>query len=153
MLTYARLAKEYANFNRQQKPPKGFKLHCEKKGGVRDPNTCAVRLAYSIFLCDKTFFGDVEAKSKTEWYGLPSVASDLAIILNQKIGKAERVDRSAVLKRTGIIFFDTITGYNASGAAAGSGHISLWDGMVVVDMEGAPHHYFDKSPRAYFWDI
>jgi hypothetical protein len=153
MLTYAELAKAYANFNRQDKPPAGFKLHCEKKGKVRDPNTCAVRLAYSIWLCDKTFFKDVTAKSKTEWGGLPSVASDLAIILNQKIGKAKRVGRSEVVEKTGIIFFDTITGYHQSSAAAGSGHISLWDGMVVVDMELKPRHYFDKSPRAYFWDI
>jgi hypothetical protein len=153
MLTYQELAKQYANYNRQSKAPMGFKLHCLKKGGVADPNTCAVRLAYAIFLCDRTFFEDVEAKSKTEWFGLPSVASDLAIILNRKLKKAESVGSSAVRNRTGIIFFDTIRGYESSGSAAGSGHISLWDGTAVVDMEGNPRHYFGRSPRVYFWDI
>ena len=61
-LTYQELAKQYANYNRQSKAPMGFKLHCLKKGGVADPNTYAVRLAYAIFLCDRTFFEDVEAK-------------------------------------------------------------------------------------------
>jgi hypothetical protein len=151
MLTYERLSKEYANFDRQEKPPDGFLIHCEKKGKVKDPNTCAVRLAYSILLCDKTFFNDVEAK--TEWYGLPTVASQLAVVLNRKIGKAERVGQSEVHMRTGIIFFDTIHGYTPSGTAAGSGHISLWNGTAVVDMVRSPRHYFAKSPRAYFWDI
>lgn len=153
MLTYERLSKEYANFARHDKPPEGFLLHCQKKGNNSAPNTCAVRLAYSILLCDKTFFKDVEAKSKIEWYGLPTVARDLAIILNKKLKVAERVTQSEVQKKTGIIFFDTIHGYTPSGTAAGSGHISLWDGTAVVDMHSTPRHYFAKSPRAYFWDI
>ena len=149
MLTYARLAKEYSNF--VAKAPDGFLLYCKKKGGVSAPNTCAVRLAYSILLCDKTFFEGV--KAKTEWYGLPTVASQLAVVLNKKLKVAERVTQSQVEKKTGIIFFDTIHGYTPSGTAAGSGHISLWDGTGVVDMHQAPRHYFSKSPRAYFWDI
>jgi hypothetical protein len=153
MLTYERLAKEYANYDRQDKPPEGFVLHCQKKGGVDDPNTCAVRLAYSIHLCDRTFFRNVHAKAKTKWYGLPTVARELAIVLNEKLGRAERVGQSEVHEKTGIIFFDTIHGYTPSGTAAGSGHISLWDGTAVVDMVRSPRHYFAKSPRAYFWDI
>ena len=153
MLTYERLSKEYANYNRQEKAPEGFKLHCAKKGGVPDPNTCAVRLAYSIFLCDRSFFEKLAQKPKTRWYGLPSVASELAVVLNAKLGKAQLVGPSEIEGKTGIIFFDTITGYERSEGAAGSGHISLWDGTAVVDMVKAPRHYFGRSPRAYFWDI
>jgi len=153
MITNERLAKEYANFDRQEKAPDGFKLHCEKRGGVKEPNTCAVRLAYSLFLCDRTFFENVTQKPKTRWYGLPTVASELAIVLNAKLGAAKRVTRSDVQTKTGIIFFDTIAGYVRGEGAAGSGHISLWDGAVVVDMVEEPRHYFAKSPRAYFWDI
>lgn len=153
MVTYEQLAKEYANFNRQEKPPEGFRLHCEKRGGVANPNTCAIRLAYSLWLCDRTFFKGVTTTPKTRWYGLPSVASELAIVLNERLGKAAQVGRSEVQEKTGIIFFDTITGYRRSVGAAGSGHISLWDGTVVIDMVQEPRHYFHKSPRAYFWDI
>jgi len=139
MLTYARVAAQYGT-----DPPKGFVQYCRAHGGTNDRiNTCAVRLAHAIFLCDKNFFKNVVAKSKTEWYGLPTRASDLAIILNGNIGKAERVRKSEVAGRKGVIFFDTIPGFQ------GTGHISLWDGMAVVDKQD----YFQASPRAYFWKL
>ena len=107
------------------------------------PNTCAVRLSYALFECDKPYFKGVGARSGTEWYGLPTRADDMAIILNKKIRPASLVDSIGELSsKTGIIFFDKIAGWSG-----GSGHISLWNGDKVVD-DG---DYFDRSPRVYFW--
>ena len=138
MLTYQRVAANYTT-----DPPKGFVQYCRAQGHDDRINTCGVRLAYAIFLSDSRFFRDVAAKSKTEWYGLPTRASDLAIILNRKFRKADLVNKSAVGGRKGIVFFDTIPGF------AGTGHISLWDGTAVVDQGD----HFQLSPRAYFWEL
>jgi hypothetical protein len=137
-ITYDELGSHYT-----RKAPQGFKEFA-KAHGVDSPNTCAVRLAYALFLADKGFFKDFDAK--LEWYGLPTRADELAPLLNEKFGKATRVDRSQIsgknVKR-GIVFFDTITGFG------GSGHISLWNGSKVVD----GGDYFDDSPRVYFWPL
>ena len=62
----------------------------------------------------------------------------LAIILNQKFGKAVKTTISSLRQgRTGIVFFDTIPGFD------GTGHISLWDGGKVVDAGD----YGSVSPR------
>lgn len=115
MLRYERVAAKYG-----ADPPKGFLEFCSAQGHEDKVNTCAVRLAHAIFLCERNFFKDVTAKSKTEWYGLPTRASDLAIILNEKIRKANLVRKAQIAGQKGIIFFDTIPGF------AGTGHISLW---------------------------
>jgi hypothetical protein len=138
MLTYARIAASY-----ETSPPEGFIQYCRAHGNDDRINTCAVRLAHAIFLCDSSFFKDVTAKSKTEWYGLPTLASDLAIVLNKKITRGSRVRKSSIRGRKGIVFFDTIPSF------AGTGHISLWDGTAVVDKGD----YFESSPRAYFWPL
>jgi hypothetical protein len=138
MLKYQSLAANY-----KTSPPKGFIQYCRAHGATDAINTCGVRLAYAILLCDKDFFKDVTAKSKTEWYGLPSRASDLAIILNEKVGKPERMGKADIAGKKGIVFFDTIPGFG------GTGHISLWDGTKVVD----GGDYFSVSPRVYFWSL
>jgi hypothetical protein len=141
-ITYASLSRKYNS----KEAPRGF---CDftKKHGIARPNTCAVRLAYALFECDKKFFKSIQAKSRIEWFGLPTKAADLAIILNQKLGKAVLVtsedEISGPSKKTGIIFFDTIAGSDVSG------HISLWDGTEVVD-DG---NHFSRSPRTYFWRL
>src|SRR5262245_23788775 len=135
--TYKTLASHYS-----AKAPKGFK-EFSSANGVTQPNTCAVRLGYALFSTDRAFFTDVTAKSRTEWYGIPTRASDLAIVLNQKLGKAVKTTISSLQGRTGIVFFDTIPGFE------GTGHISLWDGGKVVDAGD----YRSVSPRTYFWEI
>ena len=120
--------------------PAGFRQFAAANG-VASPNTCAVRLAYALHQVDKNFFKDV--KAPLEWYGLPTRASDLAVVLNRKLFPCTRVTRPLVGGRRGIIFFDTIRGFG------GTGHISLWDSDKVVD----GGDYFESSPRAYFWQL
>ena len=145
IISYKTLA---ANYD-PKAAPAGFKEFTSKHG-VPDPATCTVRLAYALHRTQLSFFADVEAPSGTEWRDLPTRADDLAAMLTKKIGRATRVTKPAeISNRTGIIFFDTIPGYRESARAAGTGHISLWDGGQVVD-EG---DYFTRSPRVYFWQL
>ena len=136
MITFSKLEAEYKKTRPQGLP-------------AQYVHSCAARLSYAIFCVDKSFFKDVTAKGGTgaEWYGLPLRASELAIILNRKIGTAVLVksaaDISSPKTKRGIIFFDSIPGY------AGTGHISLWNGTKVLD-DG---NYFGKSPRVYFWSL
>lgn len=126
--------------NYSRTAPAGFAVFANSHWGDPSPNTCAVRLAYAIFLTDGAFFKDVEAQA--EWYGLPVRANELAHVLTKKLGRAAPVKSAGdISSKTGIIFFDTIRGYG------GSGHISLWDGSKVLDLG----NYFGSSPRAYFW--
>jgi len=138
MVSYSALSNNYS-FS----APKGFRQFM-RKHGIFHANTCAVRLAYALFLSDKSFFGDVTVSSGVEWYGLPTRADDLAKVLNNKVGKARLTHSLNTLKdKKGIVFFDTIVGFE------GTGHISLWDGAEVVD----GGDYSKNSPRAYFWEL
>jgi len=140
-MNYANLSVKYKK--KTKEVPKGF-LQFTKSHGVDNPNTCATRLSFALFEVNKAFFKDVKALSGTEWYGLPTVASDLAIVLNKKIRKAWRINKKKDISgKKGIIFFDTVPPYDVSG------HISLWDGEKVVDNGD----YFSKSPRVYFWEL
>lgn len=138
MISFATLSNNYGIA-----APSGF-LGFMQQHGISSPNTCAVRLSYAIFLSDSNFFADVKARSGVEWYGLPTRANDLAIILNKKIKNAVLVTSEASISgKTGIIFFDTIVGFG------GTGHISLWNGTAVSDNG----NYFNNSPRVYFWSM
>jgi hypothetical protein len=140
MISYSTLNNNYSTA-----APKGFR-EFTKAHGIATPNTCAVRLAYALFLCDRELFSDVKAKSGVEWYGLPTKAADLAIVLNNKVHTAQLISSKSSLvaqKEKGIIFFDTIVGFG------GTGHISLWDGDEVGD----GIEFFDSSPRVYFWRL
>lgn len=158
-LTPAALAIDYAavvaGYETDQ-APEGF-LEFSAKQGVPHPNTCAVRLSYALFLSDKDFFRDVAAKSGIEWHGLPVRADDLAIILNTKIGKAGRYESpektrglapSEILGKKGILFFDKLEGWDG-----GTGHISLWDGDRVLDVEDGGTGFFRRGERLYFWPL
>ncbi len=151
-IDYASVVKGY----KTDEAPDGF-LEFSAKQGVPHPNTCAVRLAHALFLQDETFFRDISAKSEIEWYGLPVRADDLAIILNTKLGKAVRYespDKSEGLAPTeiagkkGILFFDKLEGWDG-----GTGHISLWDGTRVLDVEDGGAGYFRRGERLYFWPL
>jgi hypothetical protein len=140
MIAFVKLELKY-----RLEPPAGFREFTTKHG-VSKPNTCAVRLSYALFECDKSFFKGIRARSGTEWYGLPTRADDMAIILNKKIRPASRVDKIDELSgKTGIIFFDKITGW-----PGGSGHISLWNGSKFFAEDD---DYFGRSPRVYFWMV
>lgn len=136
------------NYSASQAPP-GFKEFCRKHDNP-NANTCAVRLAFGLKKTHSAFFEGQKPRSGVAWEGLPTRASDLAIILNAVLGRAKTIKdaqtplRMDQLKDTrGIIFFDTIQEFD------GTGHISLWDGTRVVD----GGDYFDKSPRVYFWAL
>lgn len=152
-------ALDYDSLERHYQPkeaPEGF-LAFSQKHGVHQPNTCAVRLSYALFLQDKTFFRDVTARSGIEWLGLVVRADDLAIILNGKVGKAKRhesPDTAAgappveMIGKKGIVFFDKLAGWDG-----GTGHISLWDGNRVVDQEDGGLDFFRRGERVYFWEL
>ena len=125
--------------------PKGF-VEFTTKHGVKNPNTCAVRLSSALKHADRNFFVGVEAPLEWKKYDLPTRAADLAKILNKKFGKAELIKGgSAELSgRKGVIFFD----FKAPLHDGATGHISVWDGKNVVD----GGDYF-KAPRVYFWDL
>jgi hypothetical protein len=151
-IDYASVAKGYET----DRAPGGF-LEFSAKQGVPEPNTCAVRLAHALFLQDKNFFRDVTAKSGIEWHGLPVRADDLAIILNKKIGKAVRHESpdktrgaapAEIAGKKGILFFDKLEGWEA-----GTGHISLWDGTRVLDVEDGGTGFFRRGERLYFWPL
>lgn len=151
-IDYESVAKGYET----DRAPEGF-LEFSANQGVTAPNTCAVRLAYALFLAEKTFFRDVTAKSGIEWHGLPVRADDLAIILNQKIVKAVRyaspdpaegLAPSEIAGKKGILFFDKLEGWDG-----GTGHISLWDGTRVVDVADGGKAYFRRGERLYFWPL
>lgn len=151
-IDYASVVKGY----KTDEAPDGF-LEFSAKQGVTHPNTCAVRLAYALFLGDKEFFRDVTAKSGIEWHGLPVRADDLAIILNTKLGKAVRYDSpdkskglapTEIAGKKGILFFDKLEGWDG-----GTGHISLWDGNRVLDVGDGGAGYFRRGERLYFWPL
>lgn len=151
-IDYASVAKGYET----DRAPDGF-LEFSAKQGVPGPNTCAVRLAHALFLQDKNFFRDVTAKSGIEWHGLPVRADDLAIILNEKIGKAARHESpdktrgaapAEIAGKKGILFFDKLEGWDG-----GTGHISLWDGTRILDVADGGADYFRRGERLYFWPL
>jgi len=159
LATGTAVAIDYDSLARHYQPkeaPDGF-LAFSQKHGVDQPNTCAVRLSYALFLQDKTFFRDVTAKSGIEWLGLAVRADDLAIILNGKLGKAirhESPDAAAgappveMVGKKGIVFFDKLAGWDG-----GTGHISLWDGSRVVDLDDGGSDFFRRGERVYFWEL
>ena len=139
VMTYKTLSSNYS-----RKAPQGFRQFAIAHGtSPRNVNTCAVRLSYALFLSDKKFFKEVDAN--LEWYGLPTKASELAIVLNEEFGPAKKVIKSDISgnHHKGIVFFDTIPGFG------GSGHITMWNGSSVLD-DG---DYFGVSPRVYFWSL
>ena len=145
------ISKNYVEYNAPHKHPPGFKEYWAQYG-IASPNSCAARIGYAIVLADSQFFRTAKHRSwiasgdswKSPVFGrMPQLAKDLAIILNERIGIAKLAARSPLAERQGILFFDTIRGY------VGSGHISLWDRSTVVD----GGDYFDRSPRAYFWEL
>ncbi len=139
MVTYKMVAQHYST----NRAPTGFRTFSQKHG-VANPNTCAVRLSHALRRAQQRFFIGVEARSGVEWRDLPTRASDLAIILNRRIGQPRLVRSSADLgSEKGIIFFDTIRGFG------GTGHITLWTGEEVAD----GGDYFSESPRVYFWRL
>ena len=132
-----------SSYYNSKEPPKGF-IDFSRKHGVPNPNTCAVRLAHALVKTDKSFFSDVETNSGIEWSGLPTRADDLAIILNGKFGRGQPIKNKAAIKaKKGVVFFEKIKDFT------GTGHISLWDGISVVD----GGDYFDRCKRVYFWSL
>jgi Type VI secretion system (T6SS), amidase effector protein 4 len=140
MLDYGSIEKHYL----RKGAPSGFFPFMNANDVAEDAvNTCGIRLAYAIFKAEPLFFKDKAAPSKVEWYGLPTRADDLALILSKYIVKPARVTKMSIKNKTGVVFFDTIKDFS------GTGHISLWDGKAVLDKGD----YFHKSPRVYFFDL
>jgi hypothetical protein len=141
VLDYESIEKHYL----RKGGPSGF-FDFMNKNNVPDDdiNTCGIRLSYAMFKAEPLFFKDKVAPSKLEWYGLPTRADDMAIMLSKYVVKPRRVSKISDIKgKRGVIFFDTIKDFS------GSGHISLWNGTAVVD----GGNYFHKSPRVYFFDL
>ena len=63
-ITFASLLKNYDTAN----PPQGFRAYMKKKHGDSNPNTCAVRMAYALFLTNKSFFQTGQGKSGMVWF-------------------------------------------------------------------------------------
>lgn len=139
--SYEALVKNYST----DKAPKGFIEFC-KAHGNHNPNTCAVRMSHALNLTSPNIFKGEKTKSGISWNTLPTRADDLAIILNSRLRKAQLVKtREELAHLKGIVFFDSIPGFN------GSGHIALWDGKAFC--AGRSDDYFGKSPRIYFWPL
>ena len=140
-MTYETLSTAYKDFDSNAEAPQAFIDYCAAAGNP-DPNTCAVRLSSALLAADSTFFAG-QLDGVLAWEGRPTKAAELAIILNKKFGAAKLVKKADVAGKTGVLFFDTITGSSVTG------HISTWTGTAVGD----GGDYFGSCPRVYFWEL
>jgi hypothetical protein len=138
--TYDQIKAAYDTKN----PPAGFKGFTAEHGEP-EPNTCAVRLSYALNSAQADFFNGI-AENALKWESLITRADHLAIHLNKKLGKATKVTKlTEIADKNGIIFFDKISGFS------GTGHISLWNGSIVVDTP--QNNYFERSDHVWFWPL
>jgi hypothetical protein len=151
MLDFKKVMKFYGN---GETVPQGY-LDYSARNGVTSPNTCAIRLSYAIWQADGRFFRDKAARRPwREWFGFPIHADELAIMLTRHEMRPRQIYlRSEIAEKTGIIFLDKLTGWNADNASGtrATGHIGIWNGKKIVDEPGGAN-WFERAERIYFYD-